>query len=258
MVQAVHEGLDDRCGVIDLGLQQLTRTLPQTNQGVIGQHHVDEHREGTADQRRDQSVDRRAHLGVPTDVDQEHDRRRKCSTHRHVSESRYRSSQAEHDHREHGGRQPRWMPDQGHDRRCRDARRIARHAPDTPGVGVGGLRTQHHENGQWNPVAVRNVGEAFHRHPGSCRGGKSDRVPQDGRFPRQVRSDRRGGRPNHRQRTVAPEPRDALRSWGELAETQRDGFPELVGKTMRQCHVRHRPPCRPRPRRAACRRSRRA
>ena len=56
MVEVVHKGLDDRCGIVDLGLQQFAGALAQPDQRVIGDHHMEEHRERATDDGREQQV----------------------------------------------------------------------------------------------------------------------------------------------------------------------------------------------------------
>ena len=56
VIELVHERLDNRCRVVDFGLQQFTGALVQPYQPVIGQHDMGHHRQTAADDDREQQV----------------------------------------------------------------------------------------------------------------------------------------------------------------------------------------------------------
>ena len=73
MIELVHERLDNRCRVVDFGLQQFTGALVQPDQPVIGQHDMGHHGQTAADDHREQQVfdGRPCRRGI--DVEQERD-----------------------------------------------------------------------------------------------------------------------------------------------------------------------------------------
>ena len=60
VVEIMHKGLDDCCGIVDLGLQEFARTLLQPDECVIRHHHMREYRKRATDHNREQEIsDRR-------------------------------------------------------------------------------------------------------------------------------------------------------------------------------------------------------